>query len=424
LPKGNDGLAAAYDQALERIDDQLQGHRDLGNRVLSWVIHACRPLTVEELRYALAMAQHSTVDPGALHDSSNLTAFCAGLVIIGNQDSTVRLVHFTVQSYFEAVRRKRYPDADKLIAETCLKYIDQTLSLYPLSEDEDEELELDFDLEEEISRRMPFFLYSSQEWVYHAYRARDFEHELCDSILRLEDKPIALEVCGLSIWGINMDHYCRGITLLMVAALFGFETTIKKLLERGADVNAETRKHYVLHYAVLGGKPHIVSMLLDNGADVNCQGTKLRTPLHYVLHDERMVRLLLERGADLNMRNQHYKSALHQLLSEWKDRDEWEENWNIKKRPRNAEGEQPLWDIPLDAHYESAMELLLEEWKSKEEVKSIDVEERLWEVSKLMLGDSKADFERLGPSLLQDAKKWGVPERVKDLIRARMSMEH
>jgi hypothetical protein len=78
----------------------------------------------------------------------------------------------------------------------------------------------------------------------------------------------------------------------------------------------------------------------------------------------------------------------------------------------------------LNAHYESALELLLEEWKSKAKLKlTEDVEELFWEVSKLLIGNSQANFKRLAPSLLQDAEKWGVPERVKNIIRARTSLE-
>lgn len=401
MPKGNDALTAAYDQALSRIDAQLEGHRNLAHLVLSWVIHARRPLTVDELRHALAMARHSTLDPSALHDPKILTAFCAGLVVIDHENGAVRLVHYTAQSYFQTVCQTRYSNADQLIAETCLQYLlhlaelDMSLSDFETKAEE-------YDGDDHIF--LPFAGYATREWPYHV---RDRERDLQDLILQVDGK-FALWICALSIWGDDMDHYCDEVTLLMVAAFFGFEITLKKLLERGEDVKDSSRKgHTALHYAVIGIKPHVASILLDYGAIINAQATKGRTPLHYALWlpCEPMLSLLLERGADVNMSNQHFESALHIVVEQWE-----EERIIGEGKKITEEEERPPYECGV-------VIAMLEWWKENED---IDREQILWNITNTVLGNSRADFDRLGRSLLQFAEKKRVPERVIQLIHSRI----
>ncbi|KAF3124220.1 hypothetical protein TWF594_002071 [Orbilia oligospora] len=52
---GEKGLDEAYDAAVKRIKSQLPGFRELGERVLLWIVFARRPLNTEELRHALAV---------------------------------------------------------------------------------------------------------------------------------------------------------------------------------------------------------------------------------------------------------------------------------------------------------------------------------------------------------------------------------
>ena len=48
LPRGEQGLDATYEQAMERIEGQEADFRKLARQVLSWVIHAKRPLSGPE----------------------------------------------------------------------------------------------------------------------------------------------------------------------------------------------------------------------------------------------------------------------------------------------------------------------------------------------------------------------------------------
>ena len=58
MKKGEEGLDKAYDDTVNRIENQGHGIHELAKKVLFWVVYAKRPLITEELRHALA------VEPG------------------------------------------------------------------------------------------------------------------------------------------------------------------------------------------------------------------------------------------------------------------------------------------------------------------------------------------------------------------------
>src|SRR5256885_10560565 len=83
LPKGMKGLDVTYEQAMKRIDGQEEGFRELARRVLSWLIHAKRPLTATELQYALAVrVGMKELDKDFVPEVEVLLSICAGLVTV------------------------------------------------------------------------------------------------------------------------------------------------------------------------------------------------------------------------------------------------------------------------------------------------------------------------------------------------------
>jgi hypothetical protein len=81
-----------YNQAMERIGRQSNADRELAERVLSWITYARRPLTVEELRYALAVSFKMTdMNARAFIFEWKLTSVCAGLVVIDRKQRIIRL---------------------------------------------------------------------------------------------------------------------------------------------------------------------------------------------------------------------------------------------------------------------------------------------------------------------------------------------
>jgi ankyrin repeat protein len=84
----------------------------------------------------------------------------------------------------------------------------------------------------------------------------------------------------------------------MMAALKGHADWVRKLIERGAQVNKTGWTP--LHYAATGPNPAVVQLLLERGAQVDAESPNRTTPLMMAARygNEAGVDILLARGAD------------------------------------------------------------------------------------------------------------------------------
>ncbi|KAL8952473.1 MAG: hypothetical protein Q9222_001614 [Ikaeria aurantiellina] len=113
-----------YAETLERIKQQNPDHRKLAWRLLSWIAHAVRPLTTQELRHALAVRQgDETIDIERLDAEDLFVVCCHGLVAIEKATQCIRLVHYTVQQYLDDHQEELFPNAQADIFRTCMTYI-------------------------------------------------------------------------------------------------------------------------------------------------------------------------------------------------------------------------------------------------------------------------------------------------------------
>ncbi|MDH5680971.1 MAG: ankyrin repeat domain-containing protein, partial [Spirochaetota bacterium] len=93
---------------------------------------------------------------------------------------------------------------------------------------------------------------------------------------------------------------------LQAAAYQGKLQEVKRLIQKGADVNArDSHKDTALHSAAQGGKLEVVKYLLKKGADVNAKNNNGTTPLHFAAEygHKNVVKWLLTSGADANAKN-------------------------------------------------------------------------------------------------------------------------
>lgn len=105
-----------------------------------------------------------------------------------------------------------------------------------------------------------------------------------------------------------------GYPTVGLAAFFAGPSTVRLLLDRGADVGATARndmKVQPIHAAVAAGNIDTVSLLLDRGADPNARQQAGYTPLMAAAGAGRtdITELLLRRGADPRLRNEPGKTA-------------------------------------------------------------------------------------------------------------------
>lgn len=74
----------------------------------------------------------------------------------------------------------------------------------------------------------------------------------------------------------------HGETPLFLAAKNRFESVIKALIEKGADVNIKTNtKATPLHWISYWGLTDFVKILLEKGAHVDVRDSLRKTPLYY-----------------------------------------------------------------------------------------------------------------------------------------------
>ena len=97
---------------------------------------------------------------------------------------------------------------------------------------------------------------------------------------------------------------------LMLVALRGHVDLVKKLIDRGADVNKTGWT--ALHYAATNGHLEIMNLLLEHHAYIDAESPNATTPLMMAAHygSADAVRLLLSAGADPTLKNQLGMSAI------------------------------------------------------------------------------------------------------------------
>ena len=162
MPRELDEL---YQETLQRIQKQPGEDGELGMRVLSWVTHTRRPLSVEELRYGLAVenndddngVQPNEFDADNLLSAKSLVDVCAGLVVIDPISQTIRLVHYTTQEFFDKERLHLFERADEDVARACLTYLSYDICAISTSPD----------LVSETLLSHPFLNYAALHWLSH-----------------------------------------------------------------------------------------------------------------------------------------------------------------------------------------------------------------------------------------------------------------
>jgi ankyrin repeat protein len=286
-------LAHAYEQAIERINGQKPGLKELAMKVLSWITCAKRQLTSSELQHALATkAGKSEFDQGNLYDVSDMVSVCAGLVTVDENSNIIRLVHYTTQEYFQRTQKCWFPEAETDITETCVTYLSfNTFESGFCATDEEFEKRL---------QQNPLYDYAARNWGHHVPAAGIKKEYLILEFLESEAKVSgsgqALMASGsYEGYSQRLPKQLRGIH---IAAIFGLERIIITLLNVGNDPDPrDTYFHTPLSYAAEYGREAPAKLLLATGkVDADYKDNCSRTPLSYAAENghEDVVQLLLD----------------------------------------------------------------------------------------------------------------------------------
>jgi len=343
LATGSDAYDSAYDSAVKRINGQVSDQAELAKQALAFLTCARRPLSTEELREALAVEiGEPDMDQENYPDIEDVLASCLGLVTVDEDSGIIRLVHYTTQEYLQRTLDRWFPNAQAMIASTCISYLSLDRYADPNNLDPSEDCK--------------WYIYSARHWVDHArlapssltqvvsflnrqtnvirctfYDLEDIDspmegyrylHKIGYRFLDKIDNPFifitGLHVAvkfdlvdaavALIVQGFDMKSRDRhGRTPLIVAAQMGYRTIAGVLVKHHSPINARVERRgrwsgcTALHLAAVKGHVGIVELLIDSGAAINAKDRSDRTALRLAVarNNLKVVRMLIDAKADL-----------------------------------------------------------------------------------------------------------------------------
>lgn len=238
LPKGSKAYKEAYEEAMGRIKCQLTGFRDLALQAIAWITCARWPLTTNELQHALAVRRGMTeFDEDNLVNVGLIISVTSGLVAVDEKSNIIRLVHYTVQEYFDQTWEHWFPNAHRDVAETCLTYLTfDTVGTEAFA----------LQLSQTPLVKLPQYLhrYAAQNWGHHA-RIQSVDKQLVFRLLDNDQKLLASIyplILPKSFDRAQVLKTAKHATKLHLAAYFGLENIVEANHKRWLRSYSQRRK--------------------------------------------------------------------------------------------------------------------------------------------------------------------------------------
>ncbi|KAF2714347.1 ankyrin, partial [Pleomassaria siparia CBS 279.74] len=316
------GLPDTYVRILERIEGQSPDMKDLALNCLAWIIYARRPLSIEELQVALAVAVDSkcTAEEDLQLDSPRVILEACGN-LLEEVDYTIRPIHYTVQEFLttavkglsQQAMRMQLLDSNSMhrqLSSTCLAYI----HLVPFDSPSNDGAELYDRLFDNV-----FAGYAIQNFDYHISNCDEippdvmeqldgmFQQESTDlaAILQIKILRDGFEYYSIRQHFDRMEYPVTASKIVYSTSLYNIPTVRQRWVD-------QTPPKYALHLASSAGLTSAVIRLLESGCDVNEKDGSDITPLHHaVINNElEIVQILLSKGADINAQGGYFGNAL------------------------------------------------------------------------------------------------------------------
>jgi hypothetical protein len=325
-------LFTLYEHILKNIIKVRNSHETFF--LMQWVCFAARPLSLTELRYALALNSNveandqSNYDWGARLVKSDQTmqlltnSLSGGLVEVQGKVSgrnIVQFVHQTVNDFLisgglvsltlSGAIRQLSPNANIIgqahnrLSRSCIHYIrTNEPSLSQLDE-------YNFwsskrkEISQQLVTKFPFLDYTVKCLFLHAEKAEAYGITQEEIVKQLRT-PLRF----LDTWTKIFEYIGRGeerhpesgASIFHLTAGANLISVVRLLLEEGTPINQEDDKKFqALHYSAKLGHLALTSMLLDRHADIEAKTLAGNTPLEWAASNGhwQVVRLLLQRGA-------------------------------------------------------------------------------------------------------------------------------
>ena len=332
LDQAPSNLSHIYKHILTEVVDVEKRPRTL--QLLQWIFLARWPLTVTELRHAMA-SDDSSVRPSQYSISES-----KGFV---DNDVQMRKLIISLSGGLAETKKHAWFDSEEEHSKIQVQFVHESVNDF-LREDRFSCLEISFRgdpigqshyelcisclnymrLEEiltgrlDFKERFPLIRYAVNNWRRHAEGAEVHGITLQSLLQRFEWPSQKLLQTWIDIFSIVEGESYEGATLLHVAAASNLLSMIRALLENKAGVNdRDAIGATPLHYAVNFDNRAVsneasVLCLLENGADTEAYEPLIGTALSYAArcNNERMVRLLVRKGADVNARGRLWGTVL------------------------------------------------------------------------------------------------------------------
>jgi hypothetical protein len=259
-------LDETYHNAMKRIADQDEEAKEIAQSTLIWVTNAKRPLTVGEIRVALAIEPgKNQLDVANMLDIGTILSVCAGLIIVDEEHSIVRLVHYTTQEYWDRVQAPQFPNAQTDVTRSLLTFLafDEHVNSWSSYRHK---------------RNQPTLFNYCQYTLVHA--AGKPEEHLSNEIIEFLEQAATWEEWhnpwySSAPW--DFHDWPQQITPLWIAAAANLVKTADYLISTlGGLTNSYHAEAIVASYY---GHYKTVELLINKGADVNVQGVYFGTAL-------------------------------------------------------------------------------------------------------------------------------------------------
>lgn len=314
-------LDPTYKRAIETLKKQAKGPRALAINILSWLLKARRPMTVDEIRTAARLEPGKyKLDEFDLPADETLLDVCAGLVMIDEMSKTIKFAHYTVQEYL--LNNNIIPDnIESKLAVVCITYLLFKVFEVPPQTGETTRACLE---------SHHFLRYVASHISFHVGN-RENDELVTDIVMKFLKRTgnvlSFLRACqNLDIVSFLERRKIQAIEelekweALCIACHIGHHDTAKILIDDGADVlKSDKLGRTPLYFSVHIGSQSITQLLLNVGAEVSTQTLNhRRTPLIEAVTNGYLsiAQILLNHRANVKAQDEYGWTALHHAAYE------------------------------------------------------------------------------------------------------------
>lgn len=198
-------LGSAFESTIRRIKNQRSTEVTQAIEVLKWTFLAREPLTLTQIRHALAVSipavegddtYYENLDWDNLPPEKSLVNWCLGLVVMDEETSTLRLVH---KSLFDYLMKQHnlgniFQDGHAEISHTCLTYMLFKNSEYAVDITEPHRREEVVSKLICRSEKFPLLFYAVYHWGHHARHQTPAMESLADNLFLHTSNPECISV--------------------------------------------------------------------------------------------------------------------------------------------------------------------------------------------------------------------------------------